>query len=379
LKIIDKIKVILKSELFKTIVFFTVVSFFAAHFVLYFERQETNQQYQNLWDSVWWTIVTIFTVGYGDKAPVSIGGRLIAIFVMIAGLYLISLITATISSIFVTRKIREGQGLESIKYENHIIICGWNNTTDKIIDSIFLLSQEKLKIVLINELPEEQIHSVLDKYSKYKVKFVRGDYTRHNSLERANLSAAQAVLLLPNLFKLDGKAADDKTLLATLNIKSVYPKIKVLAFLVNTENEVHVKRAKADEIFVSDQYIDFLIASDLTTPGMKKIFSELFSEKVDKNSVRILQIPSRFKGKKYSEVFQYFKNQNNLLVGLLSERETLGVSDFLSSDTSHLDAFIEKKIKESGRSLGEDNKIFVNLNPRDDYIIGENEKAVVIS
>jgi len=60
------------------------------------------------------------------------------------------------------------------------------------------------------------------------------------------------------------------------------------------------------------------------------------------------------------------------------EVESIGVSDFLSSDTSHLDAFIERKLKEAGKTLGEENKVIVNLNPAKDYIIQENEKAIVL-
>ena len=56
----------------------------------------------------------------------------------------------------------------------------------------------------------------------------------------------------------------------------------------------------------------------------------------------------------------------------------LGVSDFLSSDSSGLDAFIEKKLKESGHQLGQKNKIGVIINTEKKYIIKPNEGALVI-
>ncbi len=379
MNIIESIKSILKKPIVKVFLAFSLLTFIASTLVLHFERNTNPSEYTSFWDSIWWALVTVFTVGYGDIRPITFGGRMVAIVVMFAGISLLSLITATISSIFVSKKIREDQGLESIKYENHIIICGWNNRAESIIDTIFLLSKQKQpKIILVNELPEREINTVLDKFRKNRVKFIRGDYTRNAPLERANIKDADAVILLPDLSQIDFSSADDKTLLATLNIKSSYSKLKVIAFIMNKENEVHLKRAKADEIFISDQFADFIIASNVLEPGLTNVLSEILNPK-GKNTISSLPIPTKFKGRKYEELFQHFKTQHKfLLLGVVSEVESIGVSDFLSSDTSHLDAFIEKKLKEAGKGLGEENKVIVNLNPDDDYIIQENENAIVL-
>ena len=52
-------------------------------------------------DAVWWTVVTVTTVGYGDKYPVTTEGRIIGIVVMIAGVGLIGTYTGFIASLFV--------------------------------------------------------------------------------------------------------------------------------------------------------------------------------------------------------------------------------------------------------------------------------------
>jgi len=346
---------------------------------LVFEKGSNGQEYKSFWDSVWWAFVTVFTVGYGDIKPITVGGRIIAIIVMFAGVSLVSLITATISSIFVAKRIREDQGLESVKFDRHIILCGWNKSAESIIETLLTLSTDiNLRVVLINDLPEEEINTILDRFRKHTVKYIRGDYTQHSPLERANIDAASAVILLPNLSRLSAKDADDKTLLATLNIKSNHPKLKVIAFLMNRENEIHLKRAKADQIFISDQFIDFFIARHVLEPGLTNVLSDLLDSK-GKNKIETAEIPARFQGKSYAELFQYFKEQHKfLLLGVLSEVETIGISAFLSADTSQLDAFIEKKLKQSGRTLGEENKVLVSLNPDDNYIIQENEKAIIL-
>jgi voltage-gated potassium channel len=66
------------------------------------------------------------------------------------------------------------------------------------------------------------------------------------------------------------------------------------------------------------------------------------------------------------------------MVSVFSEEDQIGIGEILSSDTSSLDAFIERKLKEAGHSLQEESKMAVVINPQDEYIIKKNEKAVVI-
>jgi len=379
LNFFETLKSIFSRTIFRIFLSLALLTVVAATLVLHFEVAENPGEYTGLWDSVWWTLVTVFTVGYGDIRPITTGGRVIGILVMTSGVILVSLITASISSILVTKKIREEHGLESINFEDHIIICGWNNRAETIIETFFQLAKQKPpKIIMVNELPEDEINSILDRFSKNKVKFIRGDYTRNAALERAGIKDAKTIILLPNLFQYEALVADEKTLLATLNIKSSYPKKKVIAFIMNPENEIHVKRARADEVIVSDQFVDYFVASDVLEPGMSNIVSKLLSAKSD-HRLSTVAIPSRFRGKTFAEVAQFFRNQHHMVaLGVLAEVESIGMGDFLSSDSSHLDAFIERKLKEAGKTLGEENKTIVNLNPEDGYIIRENEKAVVL-
>ena len=262
--------------------------------------------------------------------------------------------------------------------ENHIVVCGWNDRAESIIETTFLLSNLPPKMILINELPEEQINSILDKFRKYKVKFVRGDYTRQAALERANVQNADAVILLPNLAQSDIADVDEKTILATLSIRSIAAKVKIIAFIMNLDNESHIKRAKVDEVFISDQFADYFIASHVIYPGLSNVLSQLLNPNTE-NLITLNPIPSKFKGKKIKELTEYYKNHHHfILLGVLEEVESVGLTDFLSSDTSQLDAFIERKLKEAGRTLGEESKVIVNLNPDEDYVIRENEKAIIL-
>ena len=100
----------------------------------------------------WWAIVTMTTVGYGDFSPETPAGRIFAVLIMFIGISLVSLLTASISSIFVAQKIREGKGLEKLNLTNHLILCGWNPNGERVLDSIQHLSgMKKRDLVLINE------------------------------------------------------------------------------------------------------------------------------------------------------------------------------------------------------------------------------------
>ena len=54
-------------------------------------------------DSLWWAVVTVTTVGYGDVVPTSSGGRLVAALLMLAGVSAIPITTSLVVSVFVSR------------------------------------------------------------------------------------------------------------------------------------------------------------------------------------------------------------------------------------------------------------------------------------
>jgi voltage-gated potassium channel len=60
-----------------------------------------SRDFPTIWDGIWWSVVTITTVGYGDLYPKSVDGRIVAMIVMLVGVGFIAVLTATIASRFV--------------------------------------------------------------------------------------------------------------------------------------------------------------------------------------------------------------------------------------------------------------------------------------
>jgi len=327
----------------------------------------------------WWAIVTMTTVGYGDFTPKTLEGRMFAVFVMFAGISLTAMFTAIISSIFVAKRIREEKGLEKVNIKNHIILCGWNRNADKIIDSIQYLAEAPRKnIVLINDLDEEEIARLKTRYRKIRLHFVVGDFTSEQVLEKANLEAAETVIIIPSDINDSIQNPDDKTIRAALTIKGLEPNIRLIAYLHDRENLTHIKRANADEVVISDDFGAYMLASHVMNPGIPQTVNRLL-DNVSKNRFKRVDIPSEFIGKPFDNLFNHFRKKNNsILVGVFSEEENLGIGEVLSADTSALDAFIERKLKEGGISLKEESKISLEINPGSNYRIKDGNRAIII-
>jgi voltage-gated potassium channel len=68
--------------------------------VAYYAEHPTNPEYKTFGDSLWWAIVTLTTVGYGDIVPETSGGRWAGVFIMVTGVAVLGLLAGTLASFF---------------------------------------------------------------------------------------------------------------------------------------------------------------------------------------------------------------------------------------------------------------------------------------
>jgi len=110
----DKISTFISNffsvDFFKIIGLLFLIIMFFGFLVWFFERRYNQQQFRKgirgVFDGIWWASVTMTTVGYGDKSPVSFWGRLFSVIWMFTAVIIISSFTATISSALTVNKMK---------------------------------------------------------------------------------------------------------------------------------------------------------------------------------------------------------------------------------------------------------------------------------
>jgi voltage-gated potassium channel len=97
-----RLETILKHHsLFRVLIAAAATLFLGAWLVLLFDERASGSNIHTYPDALWWAIVTVTTVGYGDRYPVSAGGRAVAVVLMLVGIGLIGTLTATVASVFI--------------------------------------------------------------------------------------------------------------------------------------------------------------------------------------------------------------------------------------------------------------------------------------
>jgi voltage-gated potassium channel len=66
-----------------------------------------HAEYSSVWVGMWWALQTVTTVGYGDVTPKNVSGRIVATFVMLEGIALLTIVIAAITSTFIARAQKE--------------------------------------------------------------------------------------------------------------------------------------------------------------------------------------------------------------------------------------------------------------------------------
>ena len=89
---------IAKEELFIFITTITSMLYFASVGIYQFEHAAQPENFGSIFDSFWWSIVTLTTVGYGDVVPITIGGKLFTMFFLILGVGIIAAPTGLMAS-----------------------------------------------------------------------------------------------------------------------------------------------------------------------------------------------------------------------------------------------------------------------------------------
>jgi voltage-gated potassium channel len=83
-----------------------ILIYISAVGIYYFEHEVNPKHFSSIFDSLWWSIITLTTVGYGDAVPITTGGRIFTFIILMIGLGVVAIPTGILSSAL-TRSIEE--------------------------------------------------------------------------------------------------------------------------------------------------------------------------------------------------------------------------------------------------------------------------------
>jgi voltage-gated potassium channel len=87
-----------KEEILLFIFITLMLIYFSAVGIYYFENQAQPEHFTSIFDSLWWAIITLTTVGYGDVYPITVGGKVFTFIILMIGLGIVAIPTGIISS-----------------------------------------------------------------------------------------------------------------------------------------------------------------------------------------------------------------------------------------------------------------------------------------
>ena len=204
-------------------------------------------------DVVYFTMITISTVGYGDIVPVSDRARIIdALFVTPVRVFVLFIFFGTAYQL-VFQKIWEGIRMSRLRdrLDGHVVICGYGQSGTVAAKEIEAKGTPAEKIVVI-DISEECVRNAAE--AGYTG--LHGDPTQERILRDARIESAGAAIV--------SLGRDDTTVLSVLTIRHLNPQVRIIATVWEEENAKLVRQAGASATVMPSQVNGYLLAESAT-------------------------------------------------------------------------------------------------------------------
>ncbi len=279
------------------------------------EKDAPKSTILDYFDAIWWSVVTITTVGYGDVSPVTDNGRLIGFIFLLVSLsfyaILIGRITNLITNILENRKM----GYYGMKFTGHCVIIGWGSFGKMVTDQLVAAGK---KVAVVTK-DKDNIDLIREAYAAKDVFTLYSDMSHIDILDKVNIDESSIVFV--NL------EDDTQKLVYILNIKKHYDNLKFIVTMDNADLKDTFLSAGVKYAVSKTALASKLLASYIFEPHVASYNEEIISyaateEEYDMKEFAVLQ-DCPYVGKHYDKVFYDLKKEcNAILVGIAKQTES---------------------------------------------------------
>ena len=291
------------------IVFFGFALFnILAWLIVELETKDANASITSFWDAWWYFIITLTTVGYGDFFPVTVGGRIIGLFMAIMSLGFLGFILSSVTKKIIDYMKKQEQGYYGTKFKDHFVIFGWDDFGRQVADLI-IKNDNQLAIVTNSPNVVEHIKKIYDK----NVFVLYADYNNISVLDKVNIKDASSVFV--------NFEDDTKTLVHLINIRKKHPNLNYVVSLDNPNLKETFTNIGSTFIVSKSDIAAKLVASSIFEPDVASFAEDLisYSDKDTESDIQEYKITSSspYLDKNYMDVFVDIKQKyNSVLIGL---------------------------------------------------------------
>jgi voltage-gated potassium channel len=290
---------------------------------LYLVEGRANPGFTSFSESLWSVWLLLFGGMDESFSPKTVGGRFLAMVLLVMGVGLAGLFTASVASLLVERYLRR-RDVSHFEMDDHLVLCNWASRGLEWIREVHSkIITDPRPIVIIHDNPDEiDLPDKQDEPAFNDVYIVKGDPTNEIILHRATVAKAYSVIVLSDAR--EGKHADGKSILICIAIRHICkgencPNIVVECH--NPANRHHLLKAGASEVVSSDSLGLRLLARSALFHGMSEFYQELLTVRRDANEVFLVPAPEELVGLDFTELSERFLHYRNdrrscLLIGI---------------------------------------------------------------
>ena len=294
-----------RFELYNLSIFLGFLIFIGSTGIYLFEHPTNSEQVSNLFDAAYWSIVTVSSVGYGDIAPQTTGGRLVAMALILTGLGVLSFFISIIVSAFSDKMhdLRENRTYAELKqYKSFVIICGFGRVGQHI---AMQLEKHKQPFVVIDI---KEINASKARRLGYFV--IQGDASKNEVLINAGIkNRAKAVLCTTG--------DDVVNVYITLTSRHLNPAIRIISRANNQDNVKKLYQAGADNVIQPFEIAAMVVAEYIGQPVAFEAILGIIREEKQFIMETLCVYPGSFvDGMKISGID--FEHRKLMLVGVIS-------------------------------------------------------------